>query len=142
MAPSVNLNAIWYLLPLLVVVFLPVVATQMRCFQKPRRRAPRWGAVPVCRTCAPPSAFPAPLLTAPLPPFPTTASQYNILKLTAARFAWDGASEYMDMYARQLYGGMIGNQATSGQWAGDSNTTGFHYMLPLVGVERCVSVRV
>lgn len=61
-----------------------------------------------------------------------TCTQYNILKLNSLRFAWDGDSKYMDMYARQLYGGMIGNQATTGQWA-DTNSTGFHYMLPLGG---------
>lgn len=61
-----------------------------------------------------------------------TCTQYNILKLNSNRFSWDGNVQYMDMYARQLYGGMIGNQATTGQWA-NTNSTGFHYMLPLGG---------
>jgi len=61
-----------------------------------------------------------------------TCTQYNILKLNSNRFSWDADSKYMDMYARQLYGGMIGNQAITGQWA-NTNSTGFHYMLPLGG---------
>ncbi len=62
-----------------------------------------------------------------------TCTQYNMLKLNAARAGWDADSSYMDMYARQLYGGMLGNQAITGPWADPANSTGFHYMLPLGG---------
>ena len=61
-----------------------------------------------------------------------TCTQYNILKTVSTRFSLDGDVRFADWYARALYGGMIGNQAITGQWA-DSNTTGFHYMLPLGG---------
>ena len=61
-----------------------------------------------------------------------TCTQYNILKTVSLRFALDGSSRWSDWYARALYGGMIGNQAITGQWA-DTDTVGFHYMLPLGG---------
>lgn len=48
------------------------------------------------------------------------------------RFSLDGATRWMDWYARALYGGMIGNLATTGAWASTASV-GFHYMLPLGG---------
>ena len=61
-----------------------------------------------------------------------TCTQYNILKAVSTRFSLDGSARWADWYARALYGGMLGNQAITGQWA-DSDSVGFHYMLPLGG---------
>jgi DUF1680 family protein len=61
-----------------------------------------------------------------------TCTQYNLLKTLSMRFSLDSSARWADWYAKALYGGMIGNQAITGQWA-DTDSVGFHYMLPLGG---------
>ena len=61
-----------------------------------------------------------------------TCTQYNIVKITSALGDVQGNASYYDWAERQFFNGLAGNQNLGGLWAG-SNTTGFHYMLPLGG---------
>jgi len=63
-----------------------------------------------------------------------TCTQYNIAKVTSALGTLDGDPKNFDWTERQLWNGMLGNQHLGGQWA-DTDSTGFHYMLPLGGAE-------
>ncbi len=61
-----------------------------------------------------------------------TCTQYNIAKVTSSLGTLDGDPAHFDWTERQLWNGMLGNQHIGGQWA-DTDSTGFHYMLPLGG---------
>jgi len=61
-----------------------------------------------------------------------TCTQYNIVKLTSARGDLSGDARWYDWTERQLANGLLGNQNTGGRWA-DTDSVGFHYMLPLGG---------
>ena len=61
-----------------------------------------------------------------------TCTQYNIIKVTSGKGLVTGDPQWFDWAEKQLLNGMLGNQNLQGQWA-DSNSTGFHYMLPLGG---------
>jgi len=61
-----------------------------------------------------------------------TCTQYNIIKVTSGKGFLTGDPQWFDWAEKQFWNGMLGNQNLGGQWA-DSNSTGFHYMLPLGG---------
>ena len=61
-----------------------------------------------------------------------TCTQYNNVKLTSLRGDVSGDSHLYDLAEKQLFNGLIGNQNLGGKWA-NTDSTGFHYMLPLGG---------
>jgi hypothetical protein len=63
-----------------------------------------------------------------------TCTQYNIAKVTAGLGTLDGDPTYFDWTERQLWNGMLGNQHIGGKW-NNTDSTGFHYMLPLGGAQ-------
>jgi DUF1680 family protein len=61
-----------------------------------------------------------------------TCTTYNIVKITSSYGDLLGDAVWYDWAERQFLNGMAGNQHTGGRWQ-DTNSTGFHYMLPLGG---------
>ena len=63
-----------------------------------------------------------------------TCTQYNVAKITSGLGTLDGDPTFFDKTEQQLWNGLLGNQNLGGQWA-DTDSTGFHYMLPLGGAQ-------
>ena len=62
-----------------------------------------------------------------------SCTTYNLVKVSRHLFGQTLDSAFLDHYERAFYNGLLGNQATSGQFGPQSETTGFIYMLPLGG---------